>query len=51
MSNFSFTCFLRPQITQITQIKVAKATIIMDLTDWLRSEISGFSRNNQNKSM
>lgn len=48
MSIFSFTCFLRPQITQI---KVAKATIIMDLTDWLRSEISGFSRNNQNKSM
>jgi hypothetical protein len=29
---------------------VAKATIMLDLSDWLRAAISGFSRNNQYKS-
>ena len=30
---------------------LAKATINLDLTDWLRTAISGVSRNNQNESM
>jgi hypothetical protein len=31
----------------IKQITVAKATIILDLTDWLRAAIGGVSRSNQ----
>ena len=34
----------------ITQITVAKATIILDYKDWLRAAIGGASRSNQIKS-